>query len=259
MIWILLALLGVPLWLVVGGFLGALWNRRLVRRTSDGFACKMRSLSADDGSGKWGRATANAHWVHDVLLVNDGIALARTNALPVRDIQGGTRHTSAWSQAAWRRAGFDPSEPGRRLCRGGRCFGFVGPAAIRPLPRVRGQARRGRVSLSRDAGVADTADQRDSIGWSTSRSLRRARAKRHEMIAMNSWTFAPWRCLISSNATRWMVSVSTRSTNSLVNHPTTCLRFLESRDVSCDVASTKPLTPQFLGHATAEQLRFALS
>ncbi len=88
MIWILLALLGVPLWLVVGGFLGALWNRRLVRRTSDGFACKMRSLSADDGSGKWGRATANANWVHDVLLVNDGIALARTNALPVRDIQG---------------------------------------------------------------------------------------------------------------------------------------------------------------------------
>ena len=47
MIWILLAALGVPIWLVVGGLLAALWNRRRVRRTPDAFPCKLRTLSAD--------------------------------------------------------------------------------------------------------------------------------------------------------------------------------------------------------------------
>lgn len=88
MIWIMLAALGVPILLVVGGLLGALWNRFRVRRTPDAFPCKTRTLSAKDGSGGWSRPTASARWVHDVLLVSDGLGLARSHALPVRDVQG---------------------------------------------------------------------------------------------------------------------------------------------------------------------------
>ena len=88
MIWVLLAALGVPIWLVVGGLASALWNRRRVRRTPDAFPCRFRTLSAEDGSGNWIRGTASGRWVHDVLLLNNGLALARSAALSVRDIQG---------------------------------------------------------------------------------------------------------------------------------------------------------------------------
>jgi hypothetical protein len=88
MIWVLLAPLGVPIWLVAGGLVAALWNRRRVRRTPDAFPCRFRSLSGEDGSGNWIRGTACGRWVHDVLLLNHGLALARSTALQVRDIQG---------------------------------------------------------------------------------------------------------------------------------------------------------------------------
>jgi hypothetical protein len=88
MIWIVLAALGVPLWLVAGALLGALWNRRRVRRIADTFPCKVRALSGNDGPEKWGRSTAWGRWVHNVLLVHKGPALARSDALSVRDVQG---------------------------------------------------------------------------------------------------------------------------------------------------------------------------
>ena len=61
MIWVLLAALGVPIWLVVGGLVSALWNRRRVRRTPDAFPCKLRILSAEDepASGVAGRRVAD--------------------------------------------------------------------------------------------------------------------------------------------------------------------------------------------------------
>lgn len=51
MIWVALAALSLPIWLVIGGLLGALWNRRQVRRTPNALPCKTRSFSAEDGSG----------------------------------------------------------------------------------------------------------------------------------------------------------------------------------------------------------------
>ena len=87
-IWVLWAALGVPIWLVVGGLVSALWNRRRVRRMPDAFPCKRRTLSAGDGAGNWSRGTACARWVHNVLIVNRGLALARSAALPVHDVQG---------------------------------------------------------------------------------------------------------------------------------------------------------------------------
>ena len=85
MIWILLAALGVPLWLVVGALSGALWSRRQFRRAAGVFPCKVRIVSGPEGPGKWTRSTAHARWIHDVLLVHVGLALVRFRALPVAD------------------------------------------------------------------------------------------------------------------------------------------------------------------------------
>lgn len=88
MIWILLAALGVPIWLVVGLLLGALWSRRRFRGAPGVFACKVRPLADDGGSEGWPRTTSYARWVHDVLLVHGGVALVRNQALPVRSVEG---------------------------------------------------------------------------------------------------------------------------------------------------------------------------
>lgn len=86
MIWIVLAALGVPIWLVVGALAGALWSRSKFRHGTEVFACKVRIVSAPEDSGKWPRATTYARWVHDVLLVHAGLALVRVRVLPVADV-----------------------------------------------------------------------------------------------------------------------------------------------------------------------------
>lgn len=83
MIWILLATLGVPLWLIIGALSGALWSRRRFQHAPGVFPCKVRMSSGPEGPGKWTRSTAHARWVHDVLLVHVGLALVRFRALPV--------------------------------------------------------------------------------------------------------------------------------------------------------------------------------
>jgi uncharacterized membrane protein (UPF0136 family) len=86
MVWIILAALGVPIWLVVGMLVGALLVRRRVRHLPGVFKAKLR-LEAGDAGGrkpKWGRAYAL--WVHDVLLVFGGVALVRTRPLPVAEV-----------------------------------------------------------------------------------------------------------------------------------------------------------------------------
>jgi hypothetical protein len=96
MIWILLAALGVPIWLVVGMLAGALLMRRHIRHLPGVFKAKLRleageaklRLEADDVRGqkpKWGRV-CYALWVHDVLLTFGGIALIRTRPLPVAEV-----------------------------------------------------------------------------------------------------------------------------------------------------------------------------
>ncbi len=73
MIAILLAVLGVPLWLVVGAFGGALWSRRRYLRQPEVFRLRLRT--GDD----WPRRDAFGQLVHDVLVVNTGVALVRTS------------------------------------------------------------------------------------------------------------------------------------------------------------------------------------
>jgi hypothetical protein len=91
MIAILLALLGVPLWLVAGMVLGALYSRRRFKQAPEAFRCKVRLVSGTGSSLKTtcGRMPGYARWVHDVLLVNQGLALIRILPIGVVEVVTG--------------------------------------------------------------------------------------------------------------------------------------------------------------------------
>jgi hypothetical protein len=80
-IWALLAILGVPIWLIVGALGGALWNRRSFRAQDGVFPIALRPAGQDS----WPRITSYGRLIHDVLVVNLGLALVRTKIYPVID------------------------------------------------------------------------------------------------------------------------------------------------------------------------------
>ncbi len=90
MIWILLAALGIPLWMIAGLLVGAGLSRGAVKRPPGVFPAKLRAVSADVEHLKrtWPRRPCYARWVHDVLLVQRGIALMRTVAMPIAHATG---------------------------------------------------------------------------------------------------------------------------------------------------------------------------
>lgn len=73
MIWALLAILGVPIWLVLGALGGALIHRRRIRSMPGVVRMKIRSVDAD----RWRRRTSYGRAVHDVLVLHTGLALLR--------------------------------------------------------------------------------------------------------------------------------------------------------------------------------------
>jgi hypothetical protein len=85
MIWALLYLLGVPLWLVIGALLFALWARSQVKGAPGVFPCKVRLASGAFPGLKetWRPFASYGRWVHDVLIVHSGLSLVRSQALPV--------------------------------------------------------------------------------------------------------------------------------------------------------------------------------
>lgn len=90
MIWALLALLGVPIWLVLGGLAGAFWSRHEFRKQAGVFAAKLRLESgAFPGfSDDWRRTSSYCVWAHRVLLVYKGLALIRVTPVPVESAVG---------------------------------------------------------------------------------------------------------------------------------------------------------------------------
>jgi hypothetical protein len=90
MLWALLAILGVPIWLVVGALAFAFWNRHKFKQQPSTFPLKLRVDSGDVSglSEKWPRMTSYAEWVHDVLLVRKGLGLMSTRPLAVAAGEG---------------------------------------------------------------------------------------------------------------------------------------------------------------------------
>ncbi|MGI9667890.1 MAG: hypothetical protein ACR2N2_12485 [Acidimicrobiia bacterium] len=81
MFWALMALLGVPIWLVVGGLVAALLSRRNFQSQPNVFATRVRRIEAGLPA-KWSHKL-HARWVHDVLLANKGLALVVTDAYAI--------------------------------------------------------------------------------------------------------------------------------------------------------------------------------
>ena len=90
MLAILLTILGVPLWLVLGGVGAGLWSRRAFRKTPGVFAMKARLVDSAAPPPKWKRKASYARWVHDVLIVHQGLGLVRNRALPVASVSRAT-------------------------------------------------------------------------------------------------------------------------------------------------------------------------
>lgn len=90
MIWILLAALGIPLWLVLLGLLVTLRTRRRALAIPGVFRAKVRVVSGDVPGLRpsFPRGRVAARWVHDVLLIHRGPALVRCAALGVAGATG---------------------------------------------------------------------------------------------------------------------------------------------------------------------------
>ena len=90
MLWATLALLGVPMWLVVGGLAVMFWSRSRSKKQDGVFATKMRleSGSAPGVGKKWPPMSSFALWVHDVLMVHKGLGLMNTSPLGVAGSEG---------------------------------------------------------------------------------------------------------------------------------------------------------------------------
>jgi hypothetical protein len=81
MIWALLAILGVPIWLVVGGLVGALLLRRRNRSRPGVVRMKLRPVDAD----RWPRRASYGRVVRDVLVLHTGLALLRCDVRGVAE------------------------------------------------------------------------------------------------------------------------------------------------------------------------------
>jgi hypothetical protein len=85
MLAVVLAVLGVPVWLVAGMLLAGAYSRRRYRQQPDVFACHLRVVDGEQRpfAATWGRRPSYGRWLHDVLLLSRGLALVRFLAIPV--------------------------------------------------------------------------------------------------------------------------------------------------------------------------------
>jgi len=81
-IWILLGLLGVPIWLIVGVLVAVFYSRRHFRAQDDVFELSIRS----QGEEKWPRRPAYGRCFRGIIVVNTGLALVRNTIQEVDDI-----------------------------------------------------------------------------------------------------------------------------------------------------------------------------
>jgi hypothetical protein len=74
MIWAILAILGVPLWLIAIFLFVLLRSRSKVNKIPQSFPCKARAASGGVSglTDSFPRYKARGHWVHDVLILHGG-------------------------------------------------------------------------------------------------------------------------------------------------------------------------------------------
>jgi len=74
------ALLGVPLWILLGWLAGGVWHRHETNRLPDVFKLKVRMVSGTHRhtGEKFPRMAARALWAHDILILEKGLLIPRT-------------------------------------------------------------------------------------------------------------------------------------------------------------------------------------
>lgn len=85
MIWATLAILGVPIWLIVGALIAGSASRRRFKQSPGVFPLRMRTVASEDD--KWS-GKQHARWIHDVVLVNKGFAKVRTVPHGIKQMTG---------------------------------------------------------------------------------------------------------------------------------------------------------------------------
>lgn len=80
-IWAVLALLGIPLWLIALVLVLSVWQRRAVLIRDDTFRYRIRT---DRG---WSRKRGVARWVSDVLIQYKGLGFIRTDARQITALE----------------------------------------------------------------------------------------------------------------------------------------------------------------------------
>ena len=79
----ILALLGIPIWLLLGALIGAMYSRHNFKAQPDVVPLMFRA--ADDDT--WPRGLAYGRYVHNVLIVNHGLAQIRTSVHVVEQVE----------------------------------------------------------------------------------------------------------------------------------------------------------------------------
>ena len=82
--------LGIPLWIVLGILGLKLFQRFQFKNEPDVFEAKIRleTGAAEGFKAKWPRVSGYTRWVHDVLLVHEGLGLRTNTPLPVAGFEG---------------------------------------------------------------------------------------------------------------------------------------------------------------------------
>ena len=79
----ILALLGIPIWLLIGALVGALFSRHNFKARADVVPLMFRAAGDD----KWPRGLAYGRYVHNVLIVNHGLAQIHTSVHVVEHVE----------------------------------------------------------------------------------------------------------------------------------------------------------------------------
>ena len=67
----ILAIIGVPIWLVVGVLALAFWSRRKFQKAPGVFPCRVREVLGPGEEAAWCRPESHGRWVHDVIVSSD--------------------------------------------------------------------------------------------------------------------------------------------------------------------------------------------
>ena len=81
------ALLGVPVWILLGWLAGGLWHRHEIKNLPGLFKTKVRMVSGTyrHTGNSFPRMAGNAIWAHDILIYEKGLLIPRTMHYEIKD------------------------------------------------------------------------------------------------------------------------------------------------------------------------------